>query len=134
MNQVLMRSLNTSLAAVLPVLSLLVLGAGVMGAVTLREFALALLVGLLTGSYSSVFVASPLVAMIKERQPRFRPLRGRRATGAELERLVHGGLPSARREGVRHQRNEDGPAPAPTVTAEELLTHTPRPRKKKRRV
>ncbi|MFZ9629576.1 MAG: protein translocase subunit SecF, partial [Ilumatobacteraceae bacterium] len=54
MNQVLMRSLNTSLAAVLPVLSLLVLGSGILGAITLREFALALLVGLLTGSYSSV--------------------------------------------------------------------------------
>ncbi|MEY2627736.1 MAG: putative protein-export rane protein SecF, partial [Actinomycetota bacterium] len=49
MNQVLMRSLNTSLAAVLPVLSLLVLGAGVFGAVALEEFALALFVGLLTG-------------------------------------------------------------------------------------
>jgi preprotein translocase subunit SecF len=53
MNQVLMRSLNTSLAAVLPVLSLLVLGSGVFGAVALREFALALLVGLATGAYSS---------------------------------------------------------------------------------
>ena len=59
MNQVLMRSLNTSIAAVLPVLSLLVLGSGILGAVTLREFALALLVGLITGSYSSIFVASP---------------------------------------------------------------------------
>ena len=69
MNQVLMRSINTSLAAVLPVLSLLVLGAGILGAVTLREFALALLVGLITGSYSSIFVASPLLAMLKEREP-----------------------------------------------------------------
>ncbi|MFZ9627776.1 MAG: hypothetical protein ACO3C1_00330, partial [Ilumatobacteraceae bacterium] len=90
-------------------------------------------VGLLTGSYSSVFVASPLVAMVKERQPKYRPLRGRRATGAELERLVHGGMPSARREGVRHKRADDGPTPAPVVSPEELLTHTPRPRKKKRR-
>ena len=65
MNQVLMRSLNTSLAAVLPVLSLLVLGSGIMGAVALQEFALALLVGLITGSYSSIFVASPLVAVLK---------------------------------------------------------------------
>ncbi|MFM7686802.1 MAG: protein translocase subunit SecF, partial [Actinomycetota bacterium] len=103
MNQVLMRSLNTSLAAVLPVLSLLVLGAGIMGATTLREFALALLVGLITGSYSSIFVASPLVAIIKETEPRFKPLRNRHATGAELERLVLGGSPSARREGARQR-------------------------------
>ena len=72
MNQVLMRSINTTLAAVLPVLSLLVLGAGILGATTLREFALALLVGLITGSYSSIFIASPLLAMLKEREPRYR--------------------------------------------------------------
>ncbi|MEO5901672.1 MAG: protein translocase subunit SecF, partial [Ilumatobacteraceae bacterium] len=76
MNQVLMRSLNTSLAAVLPVLSLLILGAGIMGAVTLREFALALLVGLITGSYSSIFVATPLLAVLKEHVPKYRVLRG----------------------------------------------------------
>jgi len=132
MNQVLMRSLNTSLAAVLPVLSLLVLGAGVMGAVTLREFALALLVGLVTGSYSSIFVASPLVAMAKEREPRYRSFVGRHATGAELERLVLGGLPSARREGVKRKGQEPTPVPV-AMSPEEVLTHTPRPRKKKRR-
>lgn len=133
MNQVLMRSLNTSLAAVLPVLSLLVLGSGVLGAVTLREFALALLVGLLTGSYSSVFIASPLVAMVKERQPRFKSLRGRHATGPELERLVHGGLPSARREGVRSRPIDEAAAAGVELSPAEVLTHTPRPRKKRRR-
>ncbi len=134
MNQVLMRSLNTSLAAILPVLSLLVLGAGIMGAVTLREFALALLVGLLTGSYSSIFVASPLVAMAKEREPRFRAMRDRHATGAELERLVHGALPSGRRE-ARQRAAETGEVITVTksVSAEAALSHTPRPRKKKRR-
>ncbi|MEI8239559.1 MAG: protein translocase subunit SecF, partial [Actinomycetota bacterium] len=135
MNQVLMRSLNTSIAAVLPVLSLLVIGAGVMGAVTLREFALALLVGLITGSYSSIFVASPLVAMAKEREPRYRPLIGRHVTGTELERLVLGGAPSGRREGTRARAAVDDGAPlTPTVamTPQEVLTHEPRPRKKKR--
>jgi preprotein translocase subunit SecF len=136
MNQVLMRSLNTSLAAVLPVLSLLVLGSGVLGATTLREFALALLIGLLTGSYSSIFVASPLVAMAKEREPRYKALRGRHATGAELERLVHGGAPSSRREGGRQRSSSEAVEPlTPTSvqTPAEVLTHTPRPRKKKRR-
>jgi preprotein translocase subunit SecF len=133
MNQVLMRSLNTSLAAVLPVLSLLILGSGILGATTLREFALALIVGLLTGSYSSIFIASPLVAMLKERQPKYRSLRNRHSTGAELERLVLGGLPSARREGVRTRRSEEAPVATAVATPTEVLTHTPRPRKKKRR-
>ena len=133
MNQVLMRSLNTSLAAILPVLSLLVLGAGILGAVTLREFALALLVGLITGSYSSIFVASPLVAMAKEREPKYKSLRGSHATGEELERLVHGGTPLGRRE---HRRMTQGEVAAVSaaLSPEAALTHTPRPRKKKRRV
>ncbi|MBI4884063.1 MAG: protein translocase subunit SecF [Actinobacteria bacterium] len=139
MNQVLMRSINTSLAAVLPVLSLLVLGSGILGATTLREFALALLVGLLTGSYSSIFVAAPLVAMAKEREPRFRGLRNQHAQGAELERLVLGGAPSGRRES-RGRATSVADSPTARVvadgapTAEAVLTHSPRPRKKKRRV
>jgi preprotein translocase subunit SecF len=137
MNQVLMRSLNTSLAAILPVLSLLVLGSEILGAVTLREFALALLVGLLTGSYSSIFVASPLLAMAKEREPRFNSMRGSHVTGVELERLVLGGVPSqrsTRRTAKLAEGAELAAAPTPkAVTADELLTHAPRPRKKKRR-
>jgi preprotein translocase subunit SecF len=82
MNQVLMRSLNTSLVALLPVVSLLVVGSGIMGALALREFALALFVGLLTGTYSSIFVAVPLVAWAKEREPRYRALRERAGTAA----------------------------------------------------
>ncbi len=114
MNQVLMRSLNTSLAAVLPVLSLLILGAGIMGAVTLREFALALLVGLITGSYSSIFVATPLLVLLKEQQPKYRVLRSTHATGPELERLVLGAAPTGRdrrtrtRASVRAQTAEAG--------------------------
>jgi preprotein translocase subunit SecF len=136
MNQVLMRSINTSLAAVLPVLSLLVLGAEILGAVTLREFALALLVGLLTGSYSSIFIASPLLAMLKEREPRFRLLRGPHATKIDLERLVLGGSPVAKREASRYRADgTEGDAVVASVqsTPQSLLTHPPRPRKKKRR-
>src|SRR5688572_22511041 len=56
MNEVLMRSLNTSITAVLPVLSLLIVGAYLLQAATLKDFALALFIGLLTGAYSSIFV------------------------------------------------------------------------------
>ena len=136
MNQVLMRSINTSVAAVLPVLSLLILGAEVMGAVTLREFALALLVGLLTGSYSSIFIASPLLAMFKERETRFKMFRGTHATKMELERLVLGGSPQAKRDAARQRADAgEGESVIPVVksTPQSLLTHPPRPRKKKRR-
>jgi len=75
LNQVLMRSLNTSITALLPVASLLVLGSFVLGATTLQEFALALLIGLFAGAYSSIFIASPLLAVLKEREPRYRDLK-----------------------------------------------------------
>jgi preprotein translocase subunit SecF len=143
MNQVLMRSLNTSLAAVLPVLSLLVLGSWIMGAVSLREFALALLVGLITGSYSSIFIATPALAWLKDRQPAFKPLRNAHATGAELERLVLGGAPVGRREALRRRARRDdeaatdGHIDVTTVHSDQdaaaLLSHPPRPRKKSRR-
>ena len=139
MNQVLMRSLNTSLAAVLPVLSLLVLGSEVFGAIALREFALALLVGLITGSYSSIYIATPLLAIFKEREPKFRNFRGSHVTGAELEVLVVAGaatgVRSARRQVASVADDSGAPqgAAAPAPTAESLLTHPPRPRKKKRR-
>ncbi|MGB9112172.1 MAG: protein translocase subunit SecF, partial [Acidimicrobiales bacterium] len=74
MNQTLARSLNTSLVAILPILSVLVLGAQILGATTLEYFGLALTIGLATGAYSSIFIASPLVAVMKEREPRYRQL------------------------------------------------------------
>ena len=86
MNEVLMRSLNTSITAVLPVLSLLLVGAYLFEATTLKDFALALLIGLITGVYSSLFIATPLLAVLKEREPRYTAIRqklaGRAATVA----------------------------------------------------
>ncbi len=77
LNQVLMRSLNTSITALLPVASLLMLGSYVLGATTLEEFALALLIGLFAGAYSSIFIASPMLAVLKEREPRYRDIKER---------------------------------------------------------
>jgi preprotein translocase subunit SecF len=74
LNQVLMRSLNTSFVALLPVASLLVVGVGIEGALALREFGLALFIGLIIGAYSSIFVATPLLVFWKEREPRYRAL------------------------------------------------------------
>jgi preprotein translocase subunit SecF len=88
MNQVLMRSINTSFVALLPVASLLVVGSGILGAVTLRDFALALFVGLMVGAYSSIFVATPILAWLKERQPRYRAVRERSAAQAARDERV----------------------------------------------
>jgi preprotein translocase subunit SecF len=77
LNQTLMRSLNTSITALLPILSLLIVGSLILGATTLQEFALALLIGLASGAYSSIFIASPMLALLKEREPRYRDVRRR---------------------------------------------------------
>jgi hypothetical protein len=59
---------NASLTSILPVLAVLIVGRFILGAVTLQEFAIALLVGLIVGTYSSLFVATPIVAWLKERE------------------------------------------------------------------
>lgn len=75
MNQVFMRSLNTSLTTLLPVAALLFVGAGLFGATTLKDLALALFVGIGAGTYSSIFVATPILVTMKETEPRYRDLR-----------------------------------------------------------
>jgi preprotein translocase subunit SecF len=71
MNQTLARSINTSLVAIIPVLAVLLVGAQFLGAVTLQSYGLALFVGLLSGAYSSIFIAAPVLSMMKEREPRW---------------------------------------------------------------
>ncbi|MCL4434005.1 MAG: protein translocase subunit SecF [Actinobacteria bacterium] len=85
MNQVLARSVNTSLVAILPVLSVLVIGAQVLGATTLQSFGLALVIGLTSGAYSSIFIASPVLATLKEKEPRYRTIRAK--LEARLDRI-----------------------------------------------
>ena len=75
LNEVFMRSLNTTLATLLPVGTLLFIGAGLLGADTMKDLALALFVGLLVGAYSSVFLATPFLSVLKEREPRFQSVR-----------------------------------------------------------
>jgi len=68
-NQTLMRSINTSVIALLPVAGLLFVGAGLLGAGTLKDLALVLFVGLAAGTYSSIFLATPVLAELEERKP-----------------------------------------------------------------
>jgi preprotein translocase subunit SecF len=89
-NQTLMRSINTSVIALLPVAGLLFVGAGLLGVGTLKDLALVLFVGLAAGTYSSIFLATPIVADLKEREPEQIALRkrvlARRAAAARQPR------------------------------------------------
>ena len=73
-NQTLVRSFNTSLIALLPVGAILFVGAGLLGAGTLKDLSLALFIGLATGTYSSIFIAPPILASLREREPAMRAL------------------------------------------------------------
>ncbi|HEY1734199.1 MAG TPA: protein translocase subunit SecF, partial [Acidimicrobiales bacterium] len=88
MNQTLARSINTSLVAILPVLAVLLIGAELLGATTLQDYGLALTVGLLSGAYSSIFIASPVLAMLKEREPRYIAIRQRLESRGERSGLL----------------------------------------------
>ncbi|GAA1951536.1 protein translocase subunit SecF [Agromyces allii] len=68
-NQTLVRSINTSVVAALPVASILFIGAGALGADTLRDISLALLIGILVGTWSTVFLAAPLYSQLREGEP-----------------------------------------------------------------
>ena len=73
-NQTLVRSINTSVAALLPVAGILFVGTWLLGVGTLQDLALALFVGMAAGAYSSIFVATPLLALLKEREPAMKAL------------------------------------------------------------
>ncbi len=117
MNQVLMRSVNTSLTSLLPVGSLLFVGSFLLGARTLLDFALALFVGIAAGTYSSIAVASPLLAIWKEREDEWTRIR-RRLSRISEDIAVPVSQPKPTAESVR---------PRAATGA------TPRPPKKRRR-
>jgi preprotein translocase subunit SecF len=118
-NQTLMRSINTSVIALLPVAGLLFVGAGLLGVGTLKDLALVLFVGLAAGTYSSIFLATPIVADLKEREPAQQQLRkrvmARRSAAARqaAARAAGGNVASARRAGSARQA-----APAAVAVAE----------------
>ena len=151
MNQVLMRSLNTSISSIVPVLSLLIIGAGVFGQATLAEFALALLIGMVVGAYSSIFIAVPLLGLLKANSSAWEGRNVQPAVGEALrDMVVRGDIGSRRtRAAAVTSRGDDvaddagddagsssvGSTPdSPTAKeAQSALKHQPRPRKKKRR-
>ncbi len=74
LNQTLVRSINTSVIALLPVAAILFIGAGLLGAGELKDLALVLFVGMLSGTYSSICIATPVLADLKEREPQYKAL------------------------------------------------------------
>jgi preprotein translocase subunit SecF len=127
-NQTLMRSINTSVIALLPVAGLLFVGAGLLGVGTLKDLALVLFVGLAAGTYSSIFLATPIVADLKEREPEVAALRkrvlARRSSQRQGGVAANAPVASARRAaGTRRsgsvalaEREDDlGPAQADVV-------------------
>jgi preprotein translocase subunit SecF len=90
LNQTLVRSINTSLTALIPVATILFVGAGLLGAGTLKDLSLVLFVGMLSGTYSSIFIATPVLADLKEREPQYRDL------AAKVNRRLTGGRAAQR--------------------------------------
>jgi preprotein translocase subunit SecF len=139
MNQVLMRSLNTTLVAILPIMSILVVGAYILGATTLEDFGLALLVGLLAGAYSSIFIAAPILASLKEREPRYATIRQRLATRAggppltpaAAAAMSSGAVPAAQGDGIDERAS--GPSVTPRPGGSPARRPPPRGRKRGRR-
>jgi preprotein translocase subunit SecF len=74
LNQTLVRSINTSIIALLPVAAILFVGGGLLGAGELKDLALVLFVGMLSGTYSSIFIATPVLCDLKEREPQYKAL------------------------------------------------------------
>ena len=136
-NEVLARSLNTTLSSALPVVSLLVVGSFMLGAKSLEEFAVALLVGMLAGTYSSIFVAVPLLDVLKRGEQKYKPFSGQIATGDAMAELMGIGQNSKRMAVV--SGTGDGASETSQVATSHaekrvtsVLTHPPRPRKKRR--
>ncbi len=118
MNEVLWRSLNTSITSLLPVGALLFLGAQLLGADTLQDLALALFLGMALGSYSSIFVAGPFLAWWKEQEPQYADM------AAKLEKRIAAGEADA----VAPEAIIDARAP---ITTEYVRGRGKKKRKKK---
>jgi len=111
LNQTLMRSVNTSLVVLLPIGALLLFGGA-----TLKDFAFALFIGVASGAYSSIFIAAPVLAVLKEREPRYQDIR-RRA----MARAARPGLRTATPRGTvaagTEQREAAATSPVATLQA-----------------
>ena len=124
LNQVLMRSVNTSIVVLFPILSLLLFGGD-----TLKDFAFAMFVGVVTGAYSSIFVAAPILVVLKEREPRYQQLQRRVAQRSAVRPAAAG---AAEPVGTSSEAAAVGSAAAAGSQAKSTPATRPRPKSKRK--
>ncbi len=131
LNQVLMRSVNTSLVVLLPILSLLFIGGD-----TLKDFAFAMFVGVTIGTYSSIFVAAPVLTVLKGREDRYRQMEARRQV-----RDTRGQRPTKAAQAPEHDEEREEAVTVPAAASAAAATRTtartggpsrPRPKSKRK--
>jgi preprotein translocase subunit SecF len=123
LNQTLVRSINTSVIALLPVAAILFIGAGLLGAGELKDLALVLFVGMLSGTYSSICIATPVLADLKEREPQYRALAKRvslRAAGGRSAKRAAAKAAVGNGTAGRAADGPDGPGAAEDDAGQEL--------------
>jgi preprotein translocase subunit SecF len=141
LNQTLVRSINTTVIALLPVAGLLFIGAGFLGAGTLKDLALVLFVGMLAGAYSSICIATPLLADLKERDPKMKALRerlrARENSPKRMAKSVRQGsgnasvVPSETMVDDVEEPQDDEAAPTPAAAVRRVVQQGPRQQPKK---
>ena len=111
-NQTIVRSANTSIVAILPVAAILFVGAGLLGAGTLKDLSLALFIGLIVGTYSSIFIAPSVLAQLREKEPAMQALAkrvaARTSTPASGSSAVVSSVAVANGSGPRNQPKRKG--------------------------
>ena len=113
LNQTLVRSINTSLIALLPVAAILVVAVTYLGTGELQDLSLVLFVGMLSGTYSSICIATPVLTALKEREPRYKQLARRVALRESGGRAAQRARAKAEKAGAagRGQGTAGGPGP-----------------------
>jgi preprotein translocase subunit SecF len=132
LNQVFMRSVNTSLVVLLPILSLLLFGGD-----TLKDFAFAMFIGVGTGAYSSIFIAAPVLVILKGREEKYRQIDARRQVRTTRERVPAGGAAVATEVAADGEAVAAVPAAASSAAATRATARTggsarPRPKSKRK--
>lgn len=128
-NQTVVRSINTSITSIIPVLAIIIVGAGLLGAGTLLDLAVALAVGTAAGTYSSIFIATPVLAQMRSRQPEMKALAARVHARRKQAATKAASTPTAEASG------EDPPPAVGVVTSrvESLERNQPKRQTRSRR-
>jgi preprotein translocase subunit SecF len=117
LNQTLVRSINTSLIALLPVTAILLVAVIFLGTGELQDLALVLFVGMLSGTYSSICIATPVLADLKEREPQYKQLARRVALRASGGRAAQRARAKAEKAGVAGRGQDAGDGNGPDAAA-----------------